>query len=570
MLADPDFLNTQGISDIDTARLGMAMLNLARSDNGVVFDVTLNGLETARNLLRLALTPPLLGATLSLLAAAALLAWRSIMQIGAADRPGRAIALGKRALAENSAALIRIAGREHTMGWRYAVLTGATAAEQIGAPRRRSCGNLRHARPRRRDKAHEPALFRRWRQKPPTRAIPPRSPRRPVNSMPGPRRCCVQLAELRPLADRIRAEIAKADRRPGRHRRSDADRAVRRRAHAAGRPAGHGEDACWRSASPARWGCEFGRIQFTPDLMPGDIIGLQPVQLPDQQLHPDQGADLLRAAAGRRDQPHAAQDPGRAAGGDAGARRHHRRQGATRSAPRFMVVATQNPIEQQGAYPLPEAQLDRFLFKQSLAYPARRGGAADRRRAMARASARRDPSDWGIEQVVERRRARRGDRRGRRRSALTDEVVDYVVDLVRATREAPTSKAAPRPRAAAMLAAAARARAALDGRDYVIPDDVKALALPALRHRVILSPAAEIEGRPADDRDRAILDHGSQRRDDLPHPPRDPAGRPGAPAGPAARAWSRRALWLLGAGVGAWRLRALLADGLRRARGRVR
>ena len=97
-----------------------------------------NGLETVRSLLRLALTPPLLGATLALLAAAALLAWRSVMQSGPQLRQGRAIALGKRALAENSAALIRLAGREHTMGWRYAVLTAAAAAEQIGAPRSES------------------------------------------------------------------------------------------------------------------------------------------------------------------------------------------------------------------------------------------------------------------------------------------------------------------------------------------------------------------------------------------------------------------------------------------------
>ena len=138
VLADPDFLNTQGLNDINSAGVGLAMLNLVRDGDGVAFDVTLNGLETARSLLRLALTPPLLGATLALLAAAALLAWRSVMQSGPRLRQGRAIALGKRALAENSAALIRLAGREHTMGWRYAVLTAATAAEQIGAPRSES------------------------------------------------------------------------------------------------------------------------------------------------------------------------------------------------------------------------------------------------------------------------------------------------------------------------------------------------------------------------------------------------------------------------------------------------
>jgi hypothetical protein len=135
ILGDPDFLNTQGLANLDTARVGMAILEEVRSGGPLSFDVTLNGLETGRNLLRLALTPPLLGATMALLATAMLLAWRSVMQWGPRVRASRAIALGKRALAENSAALIRIAGREHTMGWRYAVLTAATAAEQIGAPR---------------------------------------------------------------------------------------------------------------------------------------------------------------------------------------------------------------------------------------------------------------------------------------------------------------------------------------------------------------------------------------------------------------------------------------------------
>jgi len=135
VLSDPDFLNTQGISDLNTARLGLQMIEDVRGEAPIAFDVTLNGLETARNLLRLALTPPLLGATLALFAAALLLAWRSVMQAGPRLRQGRAIALGKKALAENSAALIRLAGREYTMGWRYAVLNATTAAEQIGAPR---------------------------------------------------------------------------------------------------------------------------------------------------------------------------------------------------------------------------------------------------------------------------------------------------------------------------------------------------------------------------------------------------------------------------------------------------
>ena len=159
-----------------------------------------------------------------------------------------------------------------------------------------------------------------------------------------------------------------------------------------------------------------------------------------------------------------------------------------------MVVATQNPIEQQGTYPLPEAQLDRFLFKQVLRLSrARRGARASsppRRRRV------RMPDPCRLGRHAGGRRARPSAPPSRRspRATLTDAVVDYIVAIVRATRETADLSNGASPRSAAMLAAAARARAALDGRDYVIPDDVKALALPALRHRVILSPAAEIDG----------------------------------------------------------------------------
>jgi MoxR-like ATPase len=160
-------------------------------------------------------------------------------------------------------------------------------------------------------------------------------------------------------------------------------------------------------------------------------------------------------------------------------------------------VATQNPLEQQGTYPLPEAQLDRFLFKQVLAYPS----LEEERRIVAAhglQSGHTDPADLDVNPVVTAKAL------GAARAAvagvrLGDEIVDYVLTLVRSTRETPDLQAGASPRSAAQLALAARARAALDGRDYAIPDDVKALALPALRHRVILSPAAEIDGRRADE-----------------------------------------------------------------------
>jgi MoxR-like ATPase len=164
---------------------------------------------------------------------------------------------------------------------------------------------------------------------------------------------------------------------------------------------------------------------------------------------------------------------------------------------RFMVVATQNPIEQQGVYPLPEAQLDRFLFKQTVDYPS----AAEERRIIATHGARQEamsPAEWGIE--------RRADAATISAAIdtvatvrLVDEVIDYITALIRGTRDVADLESGASPRAGAMLAGAARARAAIDGRDFVIPDDVKALAPALLRHRLILSPAAEIDGRAIED-----------------------------------------------------------------------
>jgi MoxR-like ATPase len=161
-----------------------------------------------------------------------------------------------------------------------------------------------------------------------------------------------------------------------------------------------------------------------------------------------------------------------------------------------MVIATQNPIEQEGTYPLPEAQLDRFLFKVDVGYPTR-----DEERTMVRVHGHRTATPpieefglqpvAGIADLVDMRRVVAAIR-------LEEPIVDYVVDLVRATRGKPSLLAGASPRAANMLATAARAHAAVQGRDFVIPDDVKALALPVLRHRVVLAPGAEVDGLNAD------------------------------------------------------------------------
>ncbi len=178
--------------------------------------------------------------------------------------------------------------------------------------------------------------------------------------------------------------------------------------------------------------------------------------------------------------------------------------------PRFTVIATQNPIEQQGTYPLPEAQLDRFLFKHILDYPSR----DEELRIVASHGVRtgtRTPQAFGIEPVII------GSELDAAVTAVSgarinDDIIGYIVDIIRATRSSPALETGASPRAAAALATAARARAALDGRDFVIPDDVKQLALPALRHRVILSPAADIEGRTTEETLLGIIDQTAAPR----------------------------------------------------------
>lgn len=137
ILSDPDFLNTMGMGNRDTARAGLALLDEIRVDGEpTVFDVTMNGLGASRSALRLAFEPPFLGATLGLAIGAALLGWRAAARFGPAAPARRAIALGKAALANNSAALIRLAGREQRMGAGYAKLVAADLAERITGSRK--------------------------------------------------------------------------------------------------------------------------------------------------------------------------------------------------------------------------------------------------------------------------------------------------------------------------------------------------------------------------------------------------------------------------------------------------
>jgi len=244
---------------------------------------------------------------------------------------------------------------------------------------------------------------------------------------------------------------------------------------------------------------DFKRIQFTPDLMPGDVTGsnifdfdarrfelvkgpiFTDILLPDEinRAPPKTQAALLQVMSERQ----ATIDGVDHSVGDV-----------------FFVIGTQNPIEQQGTYPLPEAQLDRFLFKLIVDHP-----------------------DEAAELEILKRHANQGLDAHARQAAITpvaglediragqalideirldDTILRYVLALARATREDGDIAYGVSTRAADALCGAVRARAALDGRDYALPDDVKSLFIPVMRHRIVLGPAAEIEGRTP----RAVLD----------------------------------------------------------------
>ncbi len=239
-------------------------------------------------------------------------------------------------------------------------------------------------------------------------------------------------------------------------------------------------------------GLDFGRIQFTPDLLPGDILGSNLFNFQTSQFTLTRGpifCELLLADEINRTPPKT-----QAALLEAMQERRVTLDGETHPLPeRFMVVATQNPIENQGVYPLPEAQLDRFLFKLLVPYPDEGEEAAIVGRYGQRQGPPR-PADLGVTAVADTAKLVAASQ-AVEHVTVAEEIVSYVVRLVRATRDHSELSVGASPRAAVMLANAARARAALHGRAYAIPDDVKALAVPVLRHRLALSPAAEIEGR---------------------------------------------------------------------------
>ncbi|HUQ58184.1 MoxR family ATPase [Lentzea sp.] len=235
------------------------------------------------------------------------------------------------------------------------------------------------------------------------------------------------------------------------------------------------------------------RVQFTPDLMPGDLTGSLVYDSHNAAFSFREGpvfTHLLLADEINRTPPKT-----QSALLEAMEERQVSADGKTRPLPSpFIVVATQNPVEYEGTYPLPEAQLDRFLLKVTMPIPAREHEID----VLTRHASGFDPRDLSALSPVAGAAHLEAGSAAVRALTVAPEVIAYVVDVCRATRESPAVRLGVSPRGATALLAVARAWAWLSGRDYVTPDDVKALARPALRHRLELRPEAELEGVTAD------------------------------------------------------------------------
>jgi len=242
-------------------------------------------------------------------------------------------------------------------------------------------------------------------------------------------------------------------------------------------------------------GVRFARIQFTPDLMPSDVTGVSVVRDAARgfEYHPGPiFTDVLLA-----DEINRAPAKTQAALLEAMAERQVTVDGTSRSlGPLFTVFATQNPVEHEGTFPLPEAQLDRFLLKSVMSYPS-----VDAELEMlARHEAGFDPEDAAAlgEAAITGEEAH-ALRSMVDRVRVAPDVRSYIASLTRATREEPAITLGASPRATVALMRAARAAAVLEGRDFVTPDDVKSRVASVLRHRVTLAPELEVEGRVVDD-----------------------------------------------------------------------
>jgi MoxR-like ATPase len=240
---------------------------------------------------------------------------------------------------------------------------------------------------------------------------------------------------------------------------------------------------------------EFGRVQFTPDLLPSDIIGTAIYDLQTREFRTRKGPVFTNVLLA--DEINRAPAKVQSALLEAMEERGVTMEGKQTALPDpFIVLATQNPIEYEGTYPLPEAQQDRFLFKAVLDYPT----AEEEVEVLTRWDSGiqlRDPIQAGVAPVLDHDDLA-AVREEVTRVTFSNELKRYIVDLAVATRSAPELTLGASPRGEVLLLLAAKAAAAFEGRDFATPDDVKGVLRPTFRHRLLLRPEAEVAGHTTD------------------------------------------------------------------------
>ena len=251
-------------------------------------------------------------------------------------------------------------------------------------------------------------------------------------------------------------------------------------------------------------GCRFRRIQFTPDLMPSDLVGANVFNQKTQEFAFRAGpvfTDVLLADEINRTPPRT----------QAALLESMQENAVTvdgtryQVSPIFTVFATQNPVEYEGTYPLPEAQRDRFLFKISIDFPE----AEDETRMLAEYAAGRrlhDETVASLQPVISGKELLEARRTVATHVRVEPHIIQYIRELVSRTRRDEAVQIGAGPRASLALLEASRAAAALQGRDFITPDDVKSLVAPVVAHRITLSPEAEMEGLALEDLLRRIFD----------------------------------------------------------------
>ena len=245
-------------------------------------------------------------------------------------------------------------------------------------------------------------------------------------------------------------------------------------------------------------GCTFHRIQFTPDLLPSDVTGLSVYNQKTQEFEFRPGPLLAQVVLA--DEINRATPRTQSALLEAMQERQFTVDGRTLPLPRpFFVLATQNPIELEGTFPLPEAQVDRFFMRLKLGYPS-----AEEENSILKRYERSEPLEelvpvLSADELLERQK-------GARTVRVEDSVREYIVSIARATREHPAVELGASPRGTLYLYHAAQAYAALDGRSFVLPDDVKYLAPFVLTHRIMIGAQTRLRGRTPDEIVREVVD----------------------------------------------------------------